>query len=150
MKQTIAILIASLFAITGLGVISYTINTNLKAELESCRLELEIAYTSERLQVIEKYKGNDTLYAELFEGKNYTVAEVDTFPSPQKVDNLFWNYSANKIGYKDEDNEMYDDVYIPQHKIALDTYKWYRKVRKYSVRKSIRLTEEYWTLNLDK
>jgi hypothetical protein len=61
---------------------------------------------------------------------------------------MLYNYATQRVAYEIELTDMDATVYIPQHKIALDTYRWYREVKGYSIRKSIRLTEKYWELNL--
>jgi hypothetical protein len=65
-----------------------------------------------------------------------------------KSTNMLYNYTTKKVAYEIELTDMDATVYIPQHRVALDTYRWYREVKGYSVRKSIQLTEKHWTLNL--
>jgi hypothetical protein len=60
---------------------------------------------------------------------------------------MLYNYATQRVAYEIELTDMDATVYIPQYKEALDTYRWYREVKGYSVRKSIRLTEKYWKLN---
>jgi hypothetical protein len=61
---------------------------------------------------------------------------------------MFYNYRVNQIFYYSEITDEIACALIPQNLIALDTYKWYRNVRKYEPEKAVRLTVKYWTLNL--
>jgi|SRR4030067_946901 len=61
---------------------------------------------------------------------------------------MFYNYRLDKIFYYQDITDETACMLIPQNPIALDTYKWYRNVKKYEPEKAVRLTVKYWTLNL--
>ena len=64
------------------------------------------------------------------------------------TDDMYFNYRAEKIFYYENPDDRLAAGLIPQHSKALDTYKWYRTIKKYTVKKSIRLTIKYWALKL--
>src|SRR3990170_4468067 len=61
---------------------------------------------------------------------------------------MFYNYRLDKIFYYQDITDETACMLIPQNPIALDTYKWYRNVKKYEPEKAVRLTVKYWILNL--
>jgi len=87
----------------------------------------------------------DTLYWATYEMELYQKQQQNL--KHNNIDNLYYNYIAKQIDYYTNVSERDVGGLIPQNETALETYKWYRKVKKYTIRKSIKLTIKNWKLN---
>ena len=76
------------------------------------------------------------------------IAVLFVMANANETNKMFYNYHANKIFLYEQVTDEIACALIPQHQIALDTYKWYRNVKKYEPEKAVRLTMKYWILNL--
>jgi hypothetical protein len=75
------------------------------------------------------------------------IIGYDEYKNPNCI---YWNYLTNQINYREHLTDMAATVLIPQNIVAMETYKWYRLKKKYSISKSIRYTIKYYKLNIKK